>query len=280
MSVRKAYADTPLGQVHYRHIAAAAGVPKKDGAVLFLHMSASDSASGHKLMTHFAAKGYATFAPDMPGFGGSFDPALDPPAISWYVDLYYDIFSKLPECSGGVHLIGHHSGGAIGTEFAVLKPDFVKSLTIVGPVAMSAEERAEFSKTTMVAFNEPVPDGSHLLKTWNYLTRQGAIPVPTGSEDPTLGLLHRESIAHIRAWKGRLQIYNCVWQHDGLLLLPQVKCPVLALCAKDDVLYPLFHYVTEVRPQTETVLITGANFGPDRGAESIIEAMTPFLEKI
>ncbi len=280
MAILKAYADTPLGQLHDRHLAPAPGVPRKNIAVLFLHMSASDSGSGAKLMTYFSSQGYASFAPDMPGFGGSFDPESDPPAISWYVDLYHGVFSQLDEFRAGAHLIGHHSGGAIGTEFAVLKPDFVKSLTIVGPVAMSAEERAAFARTTMVAFNEPVPDGSHLLKTWSYLTRPGALPKPDSADEEVLGILHRESVAHIRAWKGRLQIYNCVWKHDGLSLLPQVKCPVLALCAKDDVLYPLFHYVKEVRPETEASIITGANFGPDMGAKSIIEAMGPFLGRI
>jgi hypothetical protein len=51
-----------------------------------------------------------------------------------------------------------------------------------------------------------VPDGSHLLKTWDYLRAMGV------GED--LELFQREAIDHIRAWKGRNQIYGAIWDQD------------------------------------------------------------------
>jgi pimeloyl-ACP methyl ester carboxylesterase len=285
-TILKAYANTPLGQIHYRYSIPHGSIPPKPAGnnLLMLHMSATDSASFTSLMEYYTMAGYTCFAPDMPGFGGSFDPAPDPPAISWYVKLYNGIFSRMPEFEGGCHVIGHHSGGGIGTELAVLHPNFVKSLTLIGPAIMTADERAAFAETTMVAFNKPVADGSHLSKTWEYLTQteQPGWLHPIGNEPgcASVDLIQRETLAHARAWKGRLQIYSCVWKHDGRDLLPQVKCPVLALCAEDDLLWPLFGQVKEVRPETETGVITGGNFGPDRGKDGIAKHLDVFLEKL
>jgi len=38
---------------------------------------------------------------------------------------------------------------------------------------MSAEERAEMKEIYFKPFNQPVEDGSHLLKTWTYLKNTG-----------------------------------------------------------------------------------------------------------
>ncbi|KXJ85924.1 Alpha/Beta hydrolase protein [Microdochium bolleyi] len=215
--VRKAYTDSAEGQIHYRYTAPASDSSKLP--ILCLHMSASSSAIFEQLMRTFTAQGHACYAPDMPGFGASFDPSQDPPDIRWYVDLYLNVFFKsghFPELSRGCHVLGHHSGGVIGVEFAVSHPGIVKSLAVVGPVLMDAAQREK--ARGFQAFNKPVADGSHLTRTWEYLQSHGGI---TPSE---LDLLQQETLDHVRAWKGRLQIYGCVFgDHDGPSLYSQVK---------------------------------------------------------
>ncbi|KAK3068094.1 hypothetical protein LTS18_000818, partial [Coniosporium uncinatum] len=71
--LKKAYVDTTHGQIHYRYILPPAQHLAKIHPILFLHKSASSSASYESLMEHYASQGYACYAPDMPGFGGSFD---------------------------------------------------------------------------------------------------------------------------------------------------------------------------------------------------------------
>jgi pimeloyl-ACP methyl ester carboxylesterase len=113
-SIRKAYTGTPLGKILYRY-AKPENVDVLKLPILFLHMSASSLASCSQLMKIFAILGYSSFAPDMPGFGQSFDPSEDPPNVAWYADLYADAFGSMSAFKKGCHLIGHHSGGVIRT---------------------------------------------------------------------------------------------------------------------------------------------------------------------
>jgi hypothetical protein len=160
----------------------------------------------------------------------------------------------------------------IGIEMAVLYPSFVQTLTLCGPVLMTKEKREEHRAKGTIPFNKPSHDGSHWLKTWEYLQSHGGIP---GKDLETLQI---ETLDHARAWLGRTQIYNCVWDHDGPKLFMEVKCPILALCAEDDVLWPFYGAVKELRPDVTTGVVSGANFGPSRGTEAMARFLTPFLE--
>ncbi|KAH8675281.1 Alpha/Beta hydrolase protein [Xylariales sp. PMI_506] len=273
-AIKKAYADTPLGQVHYRYTTAPG---TKKYPILFLHMSASSSACFDKLMTMYSAQGYQCWAPDMPGFGQSFDPVEDPPNVGWYVDLYAGIFGAIPAFADGCHLVGHHSGAVLGMEMAGARRGpsdlTIRSLTLCGPLLMDKAARDAMLAQVGVPFNRPTADGAHLLKTWDYLVEHGGIP----RDD--LDVLQPELLDHARAWRGRVQIYRCVFAQDGRALFPQVRCPVLALCARDDVLWPAFGEVKKLRPDVQAEEVTGANFGPSRGTDSMAAFLTPFLDK-
>jgi pimeloyl-ACP methyl ester carboxylesterase len=240
-------------------------------------MSASSSTSFLLLMDALSSRGYSCFAPDMPGFGSSDDIITDPPNIAWYADKYYTAFSQLPSFEQGCHVLGHHSGGVIGTELANRERygRFVKSLTCVGPTIMSAEQRMQMSKTFLEPFNKPVASGDHLLKTWKYLNWEGL------SSDTDLELLQREALDHIRAWKGRSQIYNCVWAFDceKALGLVSPECKVLGLCARDDVLWPFFDQFKAVGNGFVGEEIRGGNFGPDLDCAGIIQYFVPFISE-
>lgn len=230
------------------------------------------------MMRPLSVLGYVSFAPDMPGFGGSFDPSSDPPSISWYADLYHALFCTLPDFKNGCHIVGHHSGGVIGSELAAKYPGFVRSLTIIGPAIMSADDRLEMSKTFLTPFNKPVPSGEHLAKTWDYLRWEG---IPEESDD----LMQREALDHIRAWKGRSQIYACVWDYDSeaSLKMIQVKggkaCAILGLCARDDVLWPYFDNFKELGNRVTAMEIKGGNFGPDLDTDNIMRIFVDFISQ-
>ena len=67
--IRKGYVATSAGQAHYR-TAGESSAP----AILMLHQTASSSAMYEPLMERLGAE-YFLFAPDTPGFGGTFFPA-------------------------------------------------------------------------------------------------------------------------------------------------------------------------------------------------------------
>ncbi|OCT44048.1 hypothetical protein CLCR_00129 [Cladophialophora carrionii] len=255
--------------------------------MIFLHKSASSSASYEALMQNYATRGYHCYAPDMPGFGGSFDPSesaitdIQREGTAWYAKVFLEAFHIMgiipqPSSSDGgsvkCHLIGHHSGAVLAVEFAACYPEMVQSMCLVGPTVMSEEERAAMKAIYFAPFNEPVRDGSHLLKTWQYLEHMGV------GED--LSLWQREAVDHIRAWRGRTLIYGAVWAQDSEKLYKNAQCPTLLLCARDDVLWKYFGHVSGLGSHLEAAEIAGGNFEPDRDAEGIEKLWTAFLEKI
>jgi pimeloyl-ACP methyl ester carboxylesterase len=294
MQIQKAYVTTSSGQIHYRH--AIPSPPSGLPTLILLHKSASSSASMTKLMAHFSTLGYPCYAPDMPGFGSSFDPSpaeideITEKGLVWYCELYVSVFSELGlwDKKNGVHILGHHSGAALAPQLAVMFPDIVRSICLVGPTVVSEAERVIMRDTFMVPFNTPEPSGDHLIKTWNYLGRMGVTSAGACSSPPNscsaedLGLWQRELLDHVRAWKGRLQIYGAVWACDSEALIKQVQCPVLALCAKDDVLFEHLDNVRKARKGDSSVevgIVTGANFSVDRNVEGVVEFWKIFLTK-
>lgn len=274
---KKAYIDTADGQLHYHYSTPVSGLDAGNyqrAPILLLHMSASSSQCFISMMQSLSEVGFACFAPDMPGFGSSFDPELDPPSISWYADLYHATFSHFAEFKQGCHIVGHHSGGVIGIELAAKYTGFCLSLTAVGPTVMSAEDRLELSKTFLDPFNKPVASGSHLLKTWEYLRWEG-IP------EHDVELMQREVLDHVRAWKGRSQIYACVWEYDCEEAMKNIEggCKILGLCAKDDVLWPYFNNFKAVDADLTTEEIQGGNFGPDLDSDGIVKLLMPFIDR-
>ncbi|KAI1844673.1 hypothetical protein JX265_007064 [Neoarthrinium moseri] len=272
LPIKKAYIDTQYGQLHYRYVKP----PASKDVLIFLHQSATSSASMTRLIDQYSALGYECYAPDMPGFGGSFDPPeeaikeISNRGTRWYVDLYLWVFEKLGLKK--LHIIGHHTGASLATEMAAIKPEVVKSMCLIGTSVMTAAERAEMKARYFAPFNKPVADGSHLQKTWDYVAKLGA--------DGDLEVHHQAALDHIRAWKGRNQMYGAIWDQDKEKCFQAIKCPVIALCAKDDVVWPYFQQIRRIRDDIPMIEIKGAAYSPELDVHGIVENLTPFLEKL
>jgi pimeloyl-ACP methyl ester carboxylesterase len=270
--VKKAYIDiSESQQLHYRHI-----VPKdgSSGVIVFLHKSASSSSSWEKLMLCYASKGFSCYAPDMPGFGESFDPTptqaedINRTGTEWFATIFMAALKSLGVTKQPFHIIGHHSGASLATQIAASHPDLVQSICQIGATTIDYAERQRMREIYLVPFNAPVADGSHLQKTWDYLGKMGV------GDD--LELQQREAINHIRAWRGRMLIYGAVWNQDAEVLFMQVKCPILVLCAKDDVLWEHMDNVKKLRADALTGVISGANFSPELDAMGIVREWDAF----
>lgn len=94
-------------------------------------------------------------------------------------------------------------------------------------------------------------------------------------------MLQQEFLDHASAWRGRTLIYGAVWEQDGQALFRQVKCRVLAMCARDDVLWDFWHWVGELTGEgmdVREVVVRGANFECELDAEGVTGALDGFLE--
>ncbi|KAE9362809.1 alpha/beta-hydrolase [Stipitochalara longipes BDJ] len=266
--IKRAFWDAPEGQIHYRYILTTA--TEKKAPVIFLHQSASCGWAYQSMMKQYAARGHDCFAPDMPGFGASYDLATDPTSTRYYVDIWMNFIRhlKLPK----MHLIGHHSGSAHAMEMAAVYPDEIYNVALSGPALMSEEEQAASFKAIGGEWSKPKEDGSHLMKVWNTLN---------GPLWDTLELKNHEVIDALRAWKGRDQAYGVSFVQPKLKYFKSITIPILAMCSKDDVLWPCFHYCKELQPEARCEVTKGNLFENSKEIEgSISYYHMDFLEKL
>lgn len=249
--IRKAYVDIADGQVHYRH-RHGSGTP-----VLFLHQTASSSAMWDKIMRRWQGD-HPLFAMDTPGFGGSFDPDVQPD-----MDRYVGWVRESMDALGldRAHLVGHHTGSAIALALAAASPSRVTSLAMVGASILTESERTAFAAKLGHAFR-PNRSGAYLLKNWEYLRVGGA--------DKDMDLLHREMIDMLRAWNSRPHAYGAVWAQDAMPLLRALACPAIAISARDDMLFPYLERIAGIRPDIARVALeNGGNFEPDLAPDAL-----------
>ena len=158
--MKRGYADTPLGQIHYT--TAGQGEP-----LLLLHQTGS-SRHFWKLMPLLAEK-YRTYSPDNLGSGNS-DPLPPDVQIADLARSMIDFmdFLGIPKA----HIFGFHTGNKIGTEMAAAWPSRVDRLILCGHThsIMAEHEALNAALRAVVASSlrkfEPEPDGAHLVKQW------------------------------------------------------------------------------------------------------------------
>lgn len=257
-AVKKAYAETSGGQIHYRYLAGR-GTP-----IVCLHQTASSSAMYLKLMARLEGIG-PLYALDTPGFGASFEPE-GMPTLTQYVQWLAEAMETLG--LKRFHLLGHHTGAFIACELAARHPERVTSLAMIGAGPLTPEERQAFRERFQAPV-APTKDGGYLGETWRYLVGMGA--------EADLALHHRELLDHVNAYRGRYQIYKALWEQDFDTYFKQVRCPILLMSAPDDLLHAQTVRATAMRTETKHVMLTGANFEVDLDPDGIAAAVRDFL---
>lgn len=144
--MRRAYADTPGGQLHYRE--AGEGRP-----LLLLHMTASSSVMYERALPLLAER-FRAIALDTPGFGLS-DPLPATPDIPGYalaVGAFLDALGL-----DRVDLVGYHTGASIALHLALSTPERVNRVVLSAILAVGDdEERRAWSEKILRPWQ---PDG-------------------------------------------------------------------------------------------------------------------------
>lgn len=261
-SVRRGYAWCRDGQVHYRE-AGSAGSP----TVCLFHQTASSGAMFELVMQRLADR-FHLYAFDSPGFGQSFQPE-NIPTVGWITDRLMEAINDL-----GIdrfHAIGHHTGGCAAIEMPVRYADRICSLGLIGPVLVNDAERAEYRKTFVRPF--AVEASGEFLKTaWDYLHMIGA--------SAHLDLQVRELADHLVAHRTMPMAFSAVWDQDVEHYFRSVECPLMIMCSKDDVLWPLFERAATMRPDAHCFVVAGGDFQPDIDPEGVAKAIGDFLDTV
>ncbi|WP_049973771.1 alpha/beta fold hydrolase [Azospirillum sp. B4] len=217
-TVIRAFVDTPGGQIHLRE----AG-PRDGGAppLLCLHQSPSSSLTFAAILPHLAKAGARggrrVLAVDTPGFGESFRP-VEKPGIADYTQWIADI----PQALGlaQVDVLGYFTGAAIGTELALLYPDLVRRVVMVGPPWFTEEQRQKARENAWPA--RPDAEGGHLMSAW----RRVMARYPTSMDLDLKSDLFQE---FFRGGPNAIWGEEAVAEYDLSLRLPGLTQPLLVL---------------------------------------------------
>lgn len=156
-------------------------------------------------------------------------------------------------------------------EMPAKAPDKVESLTVIGPVLVNDEEKKEYMKTFVQPFKVEAT-GEFLKTAWKYLEMIGAAA--------NVELHTREMIDHLIAHKTMPMAFTAVWNQDVERLYKAITCPLMIMCSKDDVLWPLFERAVEMRPDAMQKIVGGADFQPDNDPQSVADGLREFLDNL
>jgi pimeloyl-ACP methyl ester carboxylesterase len=121
MSIRRAFADLSVGQVHYAECGDAHAP-----AVLLLHQSPRSWAEYRAVLPLIGAHRRA-IAMDTAGFGDSADGGV-PASIEQWARVACELLDALN--IGQADVVGHHTGGVVAVELAAAFPDRIRSLVL------------------------------------------------------------------------------------------------------------------------------------------------------
>ncbi len=259
--IRRGYADSRDGQVHFRRIDRA-GRP-----TIFLHQTASSGAMFELVMRKLASD-RPSIAFDTPGFGNSFVPEGGI-SLPYMAERLIEALDDLGVAR--FDLIGHHTGSCIALEMAALIPDRVASIGLIGPVIASPEERDTFRNTFTTPFKLE-DDGSHLKRAWDYLEIIGG--------HTSTRLRQRETIDHLLGIQTMPKIFSAVWDQDSGARLAAIAVPLLLMISEDDVLWRIFHNATEARPNAVVSIVKGLDFQPDNDPDGVAAGLKTFLDSV
>jgi pimeloyl-ACP methyl ester carboxylesterase len=148
--MRRGYADTALGHVHYRR--------EGSGAPLLLLSASGRSSRMFSRLAPLIATCFDTIALDTPGFGGS-DPLPDGVTIEQISEAFVTVLDALG--IDRVHLYGHHTGNKIATAIAARWPTRVDRLVLVGQSHSLIPDQAERNGRILEIVREYVQKPEH-----------------------------------------------------------------------------------------------------------------------
>jgi pimeloyl-ACP methyl ester carboxylesterase len=261
-NIRYAYADTSLGQVHYRE--AGSGPP----VVLFHESPVSGRIYDESLP--ILGRHVRAIAPDTPGYGAS-TPPPEPLPITGYAErmtLFLDVLGL-----DQVALVGNHTGGAIAAQMAVDHRERVPAIVIVGSPLFDDDERQDRLENYLEPFKAS-SDGGHLSWLW---TRYQGI---WGKDSPA-ELLHLATTEFLRAGTRYDWAYQAAFRFEADKIFPQVQCPTLFLVTEGDLLRSKNERSVELTPNAEGRVIENP-YGqfPARDPESFSREVLSFLTQV
>ncbi|MFN8532365.1 MAG: alpha/beta hydrolase [Dehalococcoidia bacterium] len=249
------YADTWLGQMHYRE--QGTGEP-----LILLHQTA-DSGQMFTEVFPCLSERFRVIAPDTPGFGDSDKPS-EPPGIEGYARALADFLDSLGIDRANV--LGHHTGASIAVEFAATYPDRVIKLVLSGCPDYDPEVRPQ--KIATSAQPSPIDEGGeHLARAW--------ARVSGGMKSwATLEQIHRSALDTLKAGPNFYYSYLAVFTQDVRTRIPKITAPTLLVSGENDIFVERQEQIRPMFKEAKTYVFKGA------GALTMMERTDEFCRVV
>jgi pimeloyl-ACP methyl ester carboxylesterase len=261
LEIRRAFADTPKGQIHYR----LRGHGGK--TVLLLHQTPRSSAEFLYAMPLFPSE-LQVIAMDTIGYGDSYKPA----AISSIEDYARGAIDLLDHLKiSKTSLVGHHTGSLIAFELAATYPERVEKIVLSHGSYFDASKRESVKTRPAIDEIEVKSDGTHLVELWN--KRKGFYP------KNRTDLFQNFLIDALKAGDKLEEGHRACANYHMEDKIERIRCPVLLICGTDDP----FSFPEQNRFQAK---LKGSTFKPipggmvplpDQMPEQFVQAIQPFL---
>ena len=264
---RRGYADGPFGQVHFRDTG--------EGRPLILCPQAPQtSRQFENVYEPLARRGIRAIGVDSPGFGES-DPTPFVPTVSDWAEAVPAVLDHLG--IEKVDVLGHHTGGMVATEVAILFPERVNRLIINGPLPMSGEERSNFLKFVEEGEINFVykADGSHMQDA--FAGRYRMYVDGGGTPDPKT--ITRYTVERFQGYAPFWTGHHAAFIYDHNAALMKLMTPTMILTNTGDQIYENAKLAAEMRPDFAYVELEGGGIDiVDQMPEEWADAVADFLE--
>jgi len=265
---KRAYAEIPEGQVHYRY--EGSGEP-----LLLLHQTPFSSDEYSLMIPILADGGYRIVAMDTLGYGGS-----DKPPRPYLIEDYARSIASFIEVLGieKTSVVGHHTGASLGIELAASFPNRVDKLIISGCSLYTPEERQTRISNPKLGLKEITRDGSFLMENWDSIWKSKSPDVNTAA-NMTLEIAFRFFTAKMMAGPRLHDAHQAAYRYEKEPKLSLIKSPTLVLSGTEDMFYGTIETVKSLIPRSRKQVITGAgNHITNQKPNEFAQAILDFLE--
>jgi pimeloyl-ACP methyl ester carboxylesterase len=259
--MKRAYIDTPEGQVHYR--TEGSGEP-----VLLLHKVGSSS-DQYTDMLPVLGKSYRAIAMDILGCGNS-----DLPPYEYQLEDYVRNTMHFLDALKikKTNIVGYLLEASFAVEMAVTYPERVNKIVLWDCIYKEQKAREKAQDDFRNKRMEFKPDGSHLIDLWKSRFSQPSM---------NLEMVQRSVVDYLRSGLGARadDLHRALFSYDIEPKLPKIKSPTLLLYSRGDSEFSRLEATKKLIPRCQIRIIEDVLFFPFwEKPEELARAIMEFLQ--
>ncbi len=218
--VRKAYADGPFGQIHYRY---SGNRTSTEVPLMCLHASPLSGMVYDYWLTEMGQDRF-TVAPDTPGYGGS-DTPKEPPLIGDLADAMIGFMDSISLQT--VDVMGYHTGSLTSADLAMRYPHRIRKVIMISAPIFDEAIIEEYSRRIY----DPPPEFADVLASMAESLRKDGRGMFRDMTDERYEDISIERLRHFRTGNWG---FRAAFAYDLTEALPQIEQPILILNPEDD----------------------------------------------